>query len=59
MVKLIQKEYSQFEETLYIAKLSSGLQLILLPKKGFRETVAMMSVGFGAMDRMLLYSSVN
>ncbi len=55
MVKLIQKEYSQFEETLYIAKLSSGLQLILLPKKGFRETVAMMSVGFGAMDTDFSY----
>ena len=55
MVKLIQKEYSQFGETLYIAKLSSGLQLILLPKKGFRETVAMMSVGFGAMDTDFSY----
>lgn len=55
MVKLIQKEYSQFGETLYTAKLSSGLQLILLPKKGFRETVAMMSVGFGAMDTDFSY----
>lgn len=45
-----ENKYPVLEETLYTEKLSNGLTINLLPKKGFHKTYAVLTTDFGAVD---------
>lgn len=42
--------FPDINETFYFNRLDNGLMVYLLPKKGFQESLAMMTVGFGSLD---------
>jgi len=42
--------YPQIQETTYYEKLENGLEVILIPKKGFQKTYALFSTKFGSID---------
>ncbi|TQR12923.1 EF-P 5-aminopentanol modification-associated protein YfmH [Psychrobacillus soli] len=43
--------FKQLEETLYYEKLPNGLQVYILPKKGFSKTFVTFSTKYGSIDR--------
>lgn len=49
-MKLIEKTYPYLKNPIYHARLENGLRLVLIPKKGFHETYAAMTVEFGSLD---------
>lgn len=48
MIKPI--EYEQLQETLYHEKMSNGLDVYVLPKKGFNKTYAVFTTKYGSID---------
>ena len=50
MVELLKKEFLEIGETLYSAKLKNGLQVFLIPKKGFKECCGTLMIKFGSID---------
>lgn len=46
--------YKAFNETLYTQTLANGLQVNLLPKRGFHKTYAIFSTNFGSIDRTFI-----
>ncbi|MEE6673789.1 EF-P 5-aminopentanol modification-associated protein YfmH [Pediococcus acidilactici] len=50
-MQMDEKAYSAFDERLFSAKLSNGLQLNILPKADFQKTYAVFTTNFGSMDR--------
>lgn len=48
MIKPI--EYEQLQETLYHEKMSNGLDVYVLPKKGFNKTCAVFTTKYGSID---------
>lgn len=48
MIKPI--EYEQLQETLYHEKISNGLDVYVLPKKGFNKTYAVFTTKYGSID---------
>lgn len=49
MVKTI--EFKQLDETLYYKKLDNGLDVYILPKKGFSKTFVTFTTKYGSVDR--------
>jgi predicted Zn-dependent peptidase len=45
-----QKHYEQINETLYYEKLDNGLDVYILPKKGFSKTYATFTTKYGSID---------
>lgn len=43
-------EYNMIQETIYTEKLENGLEVRLIPKKGFQTTYAVLSTKFGSSD---------
>ncbi|AIC98223.1 zinc protease [Bacillus subtilis subsp. subtilis str. OH 131.1] len=43
-------EYEQLQETLYHEKMSNGLDVYVLPKKGFNKTYAVFTTKYGSID---------
>lgn len=48
MIKPI--EYEQLQETLYHEKMPNGLDVYVLPKKGFNKTYAVFTTKYGSID---------
>ncbi|MEK3906723.1 EF-P 5-aminopentanol modification-associated protein YfmH [Oceanobacillus sp. FSL W7-1309] len=46
--------YKKLGETLFYEKISNGLEVFILPKKGFRKTVATFTAKFGSVDTKFL-----
>ncbi|MGL4372158.1 MAG: EF-P 5-aminopentanol modification-associated protein YfmH, partial [Turicibacter sp.] len=44
------KEFSQLQETLYYEKLENGLEVYMLPKKGFNKSFATFTTKYGSID---------
>jgi predicted Zn-dependent peptidase len=44
-------EFQQLDETLYYKKLSNGLDVYILPKKGFSKTFVTFTTKYGSIDR--------
>ncbi|MEL3960588.1 pitrilysin family protein [Lysinibacillus endophyticus] len=44
-------EFNQLDETLYYKKLSNGLDVYILPKKGFSKTFVTFTTKYGSIDR--------
>ncbi|KGR91188.1 zinc protease [Ureibacillus massiliensis 4400831 = CIP 108448 = CCUG 49529] len=44
-------EFKQLDETLYYEKLSNGLDVYILPKKGFSKTFVTFTTKYGSVDR--------
>lgn len=44
-------EFKQLDETLYYKKLSNGLDVYILPKKGFSKTFVTFTTKYGSIDR--------
>ncbi len=44
-------EFKQLDETLYYEKLSNGLEVYILPKKGFSKTYVTFTTKYGSVDR--------
>ena len=44
-------EFKQLDETLYYEKLSNGLSVYILPKKGFSKTYVTFTTKYGSVDR--------
>lgn len=42
--------YETLQETLYFEEMDNGLQVYLLPKKGFSKTYGLFSTKFGSID---------
>ena len=43
-------EYQELEETIYASVVEPGLEVYLLPKKGYRKKYAIFSTKFGSID---------
>ena len=43
--------FDQLEETLYYEKLDNGLDVYILPKKGFSKTFVTFTTKYGSIDR--------
>ncbi|MGT2933629.1 EF-P 5-aminopentanol modification-associated protein YfmH [Streptococcus catagoni] len=50
MQKLTHISYGAINEELYYGKLKSGLQVYIIPKAGYNEKSAMLTVNFGSLD---------
>ena len=44
-------EFKQLDETLHYEKLSNGLEVYILPKKGFSKTYVTFTTKYGSVDR--------
>ena len=44
-------EFKQLDETLYYEKLENGLDVYILPKKGFSKTFVTFTTKYGSVDR--------
>ncbi|HEY4622781.1 MAG TPA: peptidase M16, partial [Solibacillus sp.] len=44
-------EFKQLDETLYYKKLPNGLDVYILPKKGFSKTFVTFTTKYGSIDR--------
>lgn len=44
-------EFQQLDETLYYKQLSNGLDVYILPKKGFSKTFVTFTTKYGSIDR--------
>ena len=44
-------EFKQLDETLYYKKLENGLDVYILPKKGFSKTFVTFTTKYGSIDR--------
>lgn len=44
-------EFKQLDETLYYEKLDNGLDVYILPKKGFSKTFVTFTTKYGSVDR--------
>ncbi|MGT2716002.1 EF-P 5-aminopentanol modification-associated protein YfmH [Streptococcus respiraculi] len=49
-MKLTEKTYPYLKNPIYKCKLENGLRVVLVPKKDFHETYAIMTVDFGSID---------
>ncbi|MGT2800269.1 EF-P 5-aminopentanol modification-associated protein YfmH [Streptococcus marmotae] len=49
-MKLTEKHYSYLTHPVYYGKLVNGLTVVLIPKKDFQETYAILKVQFGSVD---------
>lgn len=47
-------EFKQLEETLYYKKLDNGLDVYILPKKGFSKTFVTFTTKYGSVDRSFI-----
>ncbi len=50
MIQLNKVEFKQLDETLYHEKLPNGLEVYILPKKGFSKTFATFTTKYGSID---------
>ncbi len=50
MIRLNKVEFKQLDETLYHEKLPNGLEVYILPKKGFSKTFATFTTKYGSID---------
>ena len=50
MILLNKVEFKQLDETLYHEKLDNGLEVYILPKKGFSKTFATFTTKYGSID---------
>lgn len=50
MVEVIERFFPQIKQTVYTARLDSGIKLTLLPKPGFREVMGVINVNYGGID---------
>jgi predicted Zn-dependent peptidase len=50
MILLNKVEFEQLDETLYHEKLDNGLEVYILPKKGFSKTFATFTTKYGSID---------
>ncbi|MBF0786922.1 MULTISPECIES: EF-P 5-aminopentanol modification-associated protein YfmH [unclassified Streptococcus] len=55
-MKLIEKTYPYLNTPIYQGRLENGLRIVLIPKKDFHETYAIMTVEFGSVDNELTTS---
>lgn len=46
--------YKKLGETIYYEKISNGLEVFILPKKGFHKTVATFTIKYGSVDNKFL-----
>lgn len=49
-MRLTEDNFSTIEEHFFSITLENGFKVILVPKQNFRETVCMLTVGFGSLD---------
>ena len=49
-MRLTEDNFSTIEEHFFSITLENGFKAILVPKQNFRETVCMLTVGFGSLD---------
>lgn len=49
-MKLTEKKYSYLQDSIYQAELENGLRVVLIPKRDFHETYAILTVNFGSID---------
>ncbi|KYD05173.1 EF-P 5-aminopentanol modification-associated protein YfmH [Bacillus atrophaeus] len=47
-------EFEQLQETLYHEKMSNGLEVYVLPKKGFNKTYAVFTTKYGSIDNQFV-----
>lgn len=47
---MYEKHYPQLKETVYSETLTNGLQVTIVPKKGFRKTYAVFTTNYGSID---------
>jgi predicted Zn-dependent peptidase len=50
MISMNKMEFKQLDETLYHEKLPNGLEVYILPKKGFSKTYATFTTKYGSID---------
>ncbi len=50
MGNLKKRCFPQIDEIFYFNTLDNGLKVFLIPKKGYQENLAMMTVKYGAVD---------
>lgn len=48
------QEFTELNETIYRDQLNNGLKLIVLPKKDFHKTYAILTVDFGSIDQTFI-----
>lgn len=47
-------DYPNYNERLFVSKLSNGLTVYMQPKKGFNKTTAVLGVNYGSIDSQFI-----